>query len=106
MPKLQRENLNLKKKVAQLEEENKIVQWYLEVLEGGVDTKEIVREFGMLKQEHRVYKEAAEKRVDRLLDSNIKHQKECEKAKEFLKQQQEKVVQPLIKEISKREKEA
>ena len=43
------------------------------MLECGVDTKEIVREFGMLKQEHRVYKEAAEKRVDRLLDSNIKH---------------------------------
>ena len=34
------------------ENELEIVKWYLEVLEGRVDTKDIAREFGNLKKEH------------------------------------------------------
>ena len=33
-------------------EELKIVDWYIEVLEGGNDTREIVKSFSKLKKDH------------------------------------------------------
>ena len=41
--KLNLENQELKERCNQLESENKIVQWYLEVMEAGLDTREYIQ---------------------------------------------------------------
>ena len=40
----------MKSKVEQLENELEVVQWYLSVLEDGVDTREVVKEYCDLKR--------------------------------------------------------
>lgn len=57
MPGLRDENCQLKLKVAQLEEELSVVKWYMETMEDGIDTKEIVREYAKLKKEFKRMKE-------------------------------------------------
>ena len=42
--------------VMHLEEELKVVQWYMEVLEGGIDTKDVIKEFTALQKEHKKLK--------------------------------------------------
>ena len=43
-------------KVVQLEEELKVVQWYIEVLESGVDTKDVMQELAALQKAHKKLK--------------------------------------------------
>ena len=54
------------KRVAQLESELKIVQWYLETLEDGIDTKEIITEYTSLKRDHKVYKRKSDAEISKL----------------------------------------
>ena len=42
LPKLQKENAEMAEKIKELESELEIVQWYLTVMEDGIDTKEVV----------------------------------------------------------------
>ena len=55
-PNLIKKNAALKSKVSQLEEELSTVNWYIEVMEHGVDTKHIAKEYSLLKKEHKVLK--------------------------------------------------
>ena len=49
LPFITAENKSLKEKVTHLESELGIVQWYLSVMEDGVDTREVVKEYFDLK---------------------------------------------------------
>lgn len=42
LPGLREQVSRLNKKVTQLESENEIVQWYMQVMEQGYDSKEVV----------------------------------------------------------------
>ena len=53
--KMIKENKKLKKRVESLENEFEIVQWYIEVMEGGVDTKLLMKEYLELKKKHTAY---------------------------------------------------
>ena len=56
----------------QLQEEMVIVKWYLEVMESGIDTKQIVKEHVKLKQEHAIVKEQASIDISNLNQENKK----------------------------------
>ena len=42
MPRLVEENGTMRAKIAQLENEISVINWYMETMEQGIDTKEIV----------------------------------------------------------------
>ena len=50
----------------QLEEELKILAWWTDLLESGVDTQNLVREYGLLKAEHKKLIKTTEKEISRL----------------------------------------
>ena len=52
-----------------------IVKWYLEVMESGIDTKQIVKEHVKLKQEHAIVKEQASIDISNLNQENKKLKK-------------------------------
>ena len=64
MPQLLEENGSMKAKISQLENELSIVQWYLEIMEGGSDTKQIVLEFAKLKREYKVLEQETSKKIE------------------------------------------
>ena len=45
LPRLKKENETLRQKVGQLENEITIVNWYMQVMESGIDTKTVIHEF-------------------------------------------------------------
>ena len=49
-PKMVKENGKMRAKITQLEEELGIVKWYMEVMESGVDTTELTKEYTILKR--------------------------------------------------------
>ena len=53
LPRMEIENAGMRTRINQLEKELEIVQWYLDVLEQGIDTKQIVKEFVKLMKEHK-----------------------------------------------------
>ena len=65
-PNLIKENAALKTKVSRLEEELSTVNWYIEVMEHGIDTKDIAKEYALLKKEHKVLKTTQSKKIKRL----------------------------------------
>ena len=52
MPKLVEENGTMRAKINQLESEISIINWYMETMEQGIDTKEIVQEYAILKRQY------------------------------------------------------
>ena len=72
---MQEKNFALKKKVAQYEKELEVVNWYIQVLEDGIDTKEIAQHFYGLKKEHKLLKEKTEKNIARLTKQKNKLEK-------------------------------
>ena len=64
MPQLLEENGSMKAKIIQLENELSIVQWYLEIMEGGSDTKQIVLEFAKLKREYKVLEQETSRKIE------------------------------------------
>ena len=103
--KLKAQHAEIVKENAQLRHEAETIDYYIQVYEGGRDTKELVA----------LYTESEKKRVSlgRLYKSMKKRlEKECARliqknntTMETLKKQQVEVVYPLVSECSKREKE-
>lgn len=50
--------------------EASIVKWYLEIMEDGQDTKEIVQQYGILKKDHNSLKQQSTKTIARLEKEN------------------------------------
>ena len=71
LPKALEQNKKLREKVAEYESEVKIVHWYLETMEAGIDTKHVMEEFAKLKREHTNLKDWSHKAVMKLEDDNL-----------------------------------
>ena len=56
----------LKEKVSQLQDELLIVKWYLEVMEQGVDSKEVIREYAILKKKHKILEDTTSRKIKKL----------------------------------------
>lgn len=52
------------------EQQLQVVDWYMDVLESGIDTKDIAREFGILKKEHLKLKKTSARKIEGLTDEN------------------------------------
>ena len=62
LPEMTAQNVELKEKIVNLENELGIVQWYLSVMEDGVDTREVVKEYHLLKSANKkLIKESSER---------------------------------------------
>ena len=59
----------LKEKVSQLQDELLIVKWYLEVMEQGVDSKEVIREYAILKKKHKILEDTTSRKIKKLQES-------------------------------------
>ena len=53
MPKLRKENRELKEINKQLKDEIKIIDWYNMVMEDGMDTRDVLEEYSKLKIAHK-----------------------------------------------------
>ena len=69
----------LKCKLRQFEKEAELVKWYINIMEEGIDTKEIVTKFKQLKDEFTEYKSEKEleipqlqKEIEKLENDNLK----------------------------------
>lgn len=71
MPKLVEENGTMRAKITQLESEISVVNWYMETMEQGIDTKEIVQEYAILKRQF-AHMEATQNRKIKKLESKLK----------------------------------
>ena len=72
---MEQQNITLKEKVERYEKELELVNWYIQVLEDGIDTKEIAQHFYGLKKEHKLLKEKTEKNIARLTKQKNKLEK-------------------------------
>ena len=91
----------LQRKVSQLESECEIVKWYLAILERGVDTKEVVKEFAKLRIAHDKLIKQTTAEIKKITEQNTKLKNKNEKLLHNLNRQQENVVKPLIAQVQK-----
>ena len=84
MPKLKKENAEMVEKIKVLENGLEIVNWYLSVMEQGVDTKEVVKKYAVLTKEHKILRKESSKTIKKLTKSNVKLTKKFESALERL----------------------
>ena len=75
------ENVELKAKVANLENEFDILQWYLSVMEDGVDTKEVVKDYAHLKADNEKQIKESSERISNLETENKKLSKRLDQIK-------------------------
>lgn len=66
VPILTEENGRLKETVEQLRNEVKIVEWYLATMEDGIDTKELGKEYTLLKQKYKTLDEKTYSQIKKL----------------------------------------
>ena len=70
LPKYVAENKILKKKVDQLESELEIVNWYLTILEKGIDTQKIVEEYDNLQKSYNKMENDLRQKIKVLTEEN------------------------------------
>ena len=87
LPKLKKENAMMAEKIKSLENETDIVKWYLEVMEDGVDTRELVEKYADLKKEHKTLKKYSESNIKKLTSKNKQLTKKLNDAMVRLEQQ-------------------
>ena len=71
----------MKAKVASLENEFDILQWYLSVMEDGVDTKEVVKDYANLKADNEKQIKESSERISKLEADNKKLSKRLDQIK-------------------------
>lgn len=107
-PRVIKENGQLRARVTQLENELSIVEWYLDVLEQGIDTKEIIVEYTKLKKKHKRLQDTSAFKIKKLEQTLQRTREEFKKALEYVKKQQYEVVYPLmanIKDLERKKEE-
>jgi len=82
-----------------------IVHWYCKIMEGGINTRDIAKNFYELQQELVKVKKSSSSRLSKLGAKNLKLTKSLDETLKSLKKQQDEVVRPMIEEVSKREVE-
>ena len=84
-PKLTKENIKMKKRLEKLEEEFQIVKWYIDVLEGGFDTKNLLKDFVQAQEDLKSLTErAAQERLNQRI-SSLKRQNNSKMRRDSLK---------------------
>ena len=78
MPKLSKENLVLKQKNTAMKNEISIVNWYLDVMEEGIDSKQVMQEYAMLKKTHKAMETKMTKKITKLENEKNKMKKDYE----------------------------
>lgn len=104
-PKLEEKCRLQAEMIKEYESEVAIVKWYMEVMEHGVDTKDVCEKYTKLRKQFKLLKKESDNTIRKLTNRNIKLERRYEEAMERLEKQQEKIVKPLIEECSMREKE-
>ena len=56
----------MRQKIDRLEQEAELVSWYVEIMEQGIDTKQLLKEYTELKRKHRSLTETSTKQIERL----------------------------------------
>ena len=108
LSKIQRENLTLKKRLEHIEADiDPPLRWILSVAEDtfNVDAHNILEKFRALEKEYEQYKSRTEKEIDELWEKLSKCRKHKNEYKDNLRKISEEVVQPMIQQVTKREKE-
>ena len=72
LPKLQAENKVLKEKLTAMTNEFHILQWYLSVMEDGVDTREIVKEYYDLRKKNKRLEKTSKATITQLATDKMK----------------------------------
>ena len=63
VPILEEDNAKMRDEIFQLKEELKLLDWYIKILERGVDTRDIIEKYAKLQDEFDKYKVWAEKTI-------------------------------------------
>lgn len=85
VPILTEENGRLKETVEQLRSEVAIVEWYLATMEDGIDTKELGKEYTLLKQKYKALDEKTYKQIKKLTAKLDKTKEDLIQVKALLK---------------------
>ena len=78
MPKLSKENIVLKQKNTAMKNEISIVNWYLDVMEEGIDSKQVMQEYAMLKKTHKAMETKLTKKITKIENEKNKIKKDYE----------------------------
>ena len=105
LPQARVEIKTLTDQLEQFKDEQKIVQWYCETMEQGIDTKKLVGEYAKLRKEYDFLSDHSSKSCNKLEKELSSCRGKLDEALEQLKKQQETVVKPLVDECVKREKQ-
>lgn len=79
----------LREKVKQLESELGIVKWYITIMEDGIDSKQVVKEYVELKATHKSFVDNTDARIDKLIDECKRITKKYEESLLAITKQQE-----------------
>ena len=102
VPKLVEENGTMRAKIAQLEKEMSIINWYMETMESGVDTKEIVQEYAVLKRQFAVMEATTSRKIRKLGSKLKKAELQLRESFKIINRQQKKIILPLQEQLKSR----
>ena len=80
-----------------------VVNYYLEVLESGIDTKELAKNYAALNTKYNKLKVKSAKKIAQIEEELEASNKGLQNALKQLKKQQDEVVKPLIEQVKERE---
>ena len=87
MPKLLHENGLLKARIEQLEVELELVAWQVEVMEDGLDTREVVKRYTELTKAHKLLEKKSNKQINKLTNELEKTKNDLNESLRNLKRQ-------------------
>ena len=76
LPRMKKENERLKEHLEQLKNEVNIINWYLDIYEDGGDTKEVIEQYAILKNEHKRLKIYSTRKIKKLENNLAKYKEE------------------------------
>ena len=76
LPRMKKENERLKEHLEQLKNEVNIINWYLDIYEDGGDTKEVIEQYAILKNEHKKLKIYSTRKIKKLENNLAKYKEE------------------------------
>ena len=84
----------MRAKITQLESEIQIIKWYMETMEEGIDTKEIVQEYAILKRQHAHMQATQNKKIKKLERKLGKTEFQLRESLQIIERQQQKIILP------------
>lgn len=104
VPQLEAENAHLHDKIDQLNNEFELLDWYIQVMEGGHNSKTLLRDFILVKSKmssleliHKEYQIEQEEEKQKLKKNHTE-------TRRYLRKMQQEVVKPLLHEVTIKDK--